>query len=80
MNIDNLNCYIKMLAAGKPVKPFNIKEPFPPKGNQALVPQLQQLSYLKYGKPRAEVEAAIMQKYQSMKAPTLAVPPPAPKL
>ena len=61
---ENLNCYIKMLVGGVPVKPFNSKTPFPPKGNPEVGEKLKELSYLKYGRPRAEVEAEIMARYQ----------------
>lgn len=65
MNIDNLNAYIKMLVGGKPQKAFNIKEPFPPKGNPAIVETLKQLSYMTYGGDRVQIEADILKKYKS---------------
>ncbi len=61
---ENLNCYIKMLVNGVPVKPFNSQTPFPPKGNVEAAEKLKELSYLKYGRPREEVEAEIMARYQ----------------
>ena len=61
---ENLNCYIKMLVNGVPVKPFNSHTPFPPAGNPTVAEKLKELSYLKYGRPRAEVEAEIMARYQ----------------
>ncbi len=61
---ENLNCYIKMLVNGVPAKPFNSKTPFPPKGNPVVAEKLKELSYLKYGRPREEVEAEIMARYQ----------------
>lgn len=61
---ENLNCYIKMLVQGVPAKPFNSRTPFPPKGNPEVGEKLKELSYLKYGRPRAEVEAEIMARYQ----------------
>jgi hypothetical protein len=64
MNIDNMNCYIKMLSHGKPVRPFNVEFTWPDKGNEAIVPSLKELSFLKYGKDRALVEAAISLKYK----------------
>ncbi len=64
MNIDNLNAYVKMLVDGRAEKAFNIKEPFPPAGNPAIVESLKQLSYLTYGGNRAEIEAGILQKYK----------------
>ncbi len=76
MNIDNMNCYIKMLSHGKPVRPFNIEFTWPPKGNEAIVPNLKELSFLKYGKDRALVEAAISLKYRKAD-PLPVVPSPA---
>ncbi len=64
MNIDNMNCYLKMLAHGKPVKPFNIEFTWPPLGNDRIVQGLKELSYLKYGNDRDDVERDIMRKYR----------------
>jgi tRNA isopentenyl-2-thiomethyl-A-37 hydroxylase MiaE len=64
MNIDNRNAYIRLLVNGKPAKPFNIEVPPPPKGDSEQVEKLKEMSYLKYGKSREEVEALIMQKYK----------------
>ncbi len=63
MSIDNRNAYIKMLANGRPVKPFNIETLTPPQGNKAVVEAIKQLSHLKYGRDRVQVEEEIMQKY-----------------
>ncbi|MFA5996975.1 MAG: DUF87 domain-containing protein [Candidatus Paceibacterota bacterium] len=63
--LDNRNAYVSMLVNGQPAKPFNI-ETFPlEQGNVAYAEQLKQLSYLKYGAPREEVEAEIMGRYRS---------------
>ncbi|NCS98794.1 DUF87 domain-containing protein [Candidatus Parcubacteria bacterium] len=64
MNIDNFNCYAKILANGVPVKPFSFKALKSPDGNPEIVEQLKQLSYQKYGKPRSEIEAEIAKKYK----------------
>jgi hypothetical protein len=60
----NLNCYIKMLVDGVPVKAFNSHTPFPPQGNLETAEKLKELSYLKYGRPRAQVEEEIMARYK----------------
>lgn len=62
--LDNYNAYMSMLVNGQPTKPFNIATLPPEKGNPELAEQLKQLSYLKYGAPREEVEAEIMGRYQ----------------
>ena len=64
MKIDNYNCYIKMLSGGIPQKPFNMATLPPPKGNPAQIEDLKQLSYNKYGRDRAEVEAEISRKWE----------------
>ncbi len=72
MNIDNLNAYGKLLINGRPARPFNFFVPFPEQ-NPAIhsekmsaeqLNNLKQLSYLKYGTDRAEVEELIMKKYR----------------
>ncbi|MFH1454736.1 MAG: DUF87 domain-containing protein [bacterium] len=64
MNIDNHNSYVKMLANGRPVKPFSMETNLPPRGNKILLDKIKELSYLKYGKDREEVENEIMEKYK----------------
>lgn len=64
MNIDNRNAYLRLLVNGKPAKPFNVEVLPPPKGESALIGELKEMSYLKYGKPREEIEKLIMAKYK----------------
>lgn len=64
--LDNFNAYMSMLIKGQPTKPFNIATIAPEKGNPEIVDNLKELSYVKYGRDRAEVEAEIMAKYQTM--------------
>ena len=64
LNIDNYNAYVKLLAKGVPVKPFNIAVPNIPKGDTNVAGKLKELSYLTYGKDRAEIEAQINEKYK----------------
>jgi len=60
----NLHCYIKMLVDGVPVKAFNSHTPFPPRGNTETAEKIKELSYLKYGRPREQVEEEIMARYK----------------
>jgi hypothetical protein len=60
----NLECYIKMLVDGVPVKAFNSHTPFPPRGNTETAEKIKELSYLKYGRPREQVEEEIMARYK----------------
>mgnify|MGYP003393276744 CR=1 FL=1 len=63
MTIDNYNAYARILMHGKPEKPFNISlVPFTP-GSIEMIDHLKEMSYVKYGRDRAEVEAEIMAKY-----------------
>ncbi len=64
--LDNYNAYMSMLIKGQPTKPFNIKTLPPEKGNPEIVDSLKELSYIKYGRDRAEVEAEIMARYKTM--------------
>jgi hypothetical protein len=63
--LDNYNAYISMLVDGQPVKPFNLATLPPEEGNLEQVELLKELSYTKYGRPREEVEAEIMSRYQN---------------
>ena len=56
-----------MLSDGAPVRPFNIVTLAAPKGNPEIIANLKELSYLKFGKDKDEVQEAIMEKYK--KAP-----------
>jgi hypothetical protein len=63
-NLDNFNAYVKLLAGGRPVKPFNVVIARPEKGNAEQVDKLKELSSLSFGRPGAEVEEEVMRKYQ----------------
>src|SRR3990167_9345375 len=78
MKIENYHAYLKMLINGKPVSPFNIKVPPPPKGRPEIVEHLKNLSYLKFGRDRKLVDDAIMRKYLSTgpSTPKPITPPP----
>lgn len=64
--LDNRNAYISMLVNGQPTKPFNLRTLDAEKGNPEIVDSLKELSYAKYGRDRAEVEAEIMGRYKTM--------------
>jgi hypothetical protein len=57
------NCYVQLLANNTPQKPFNLKVPFEPGGNEEIREVVKELSALKYGSDREEVEAMIMKKF-----------------
>lgn len=62
--LENRNAYIKLLAGGNPQKPFNIVTVDSPKGDKEVARSLKELSALRYGVPRAEVEEAMMKKFE----------------
>jgi len=66
IKIDNFNAYISMLMNGQPTKPFNLKTLAPVKGNLEMVDKIKELSYLKFGRPREEIEEEIMERYNEI--------------
>jgi len=64
INLDNYNAYMRMLVGGQPVKPFNIQTLPPKKGDKERAEKIKQLSYLKFGRPRAEIEGEIMNRFK----------------
>ncbi len=65
IKLENFNAYAKILVKGTPQKPFNLQIPPPPKGNIEITDKVKQLSYLKYGRPREEIEAEIFSRYKA---------------
>ncbi len=63
MNIDNRNAIVKLLVNGRPERPFTIQTIKPGEGDRAVIERLQQLSYERYGRPRADIEADIRSAY-----------------
>ena len=66
IKLDNFNSYVKMLVNGQPVKPFNMESHWSmtTPGNKEIVEKIKELSYLKFGRPREEIEEEIMEKYR----------------
>jgi len=57
VNIDRFNAYVKLMINGTGSKPFNMATlPPPDGGSAALAAQIRELSRMKFGRPRAEVE------------------------
>ncbi len=67
MKIPNRNAYLQMLGNGSPLPPFNIAtlslDQVATKNPPGIADKIKQISYLKYGKPREEVETDIMRRY-----------------
>ncbi len=63
IGLENYNAYMSMLVDGSPVPSFNNKCRYSSPPNPDQIEHLKKLSYMKYGRPREEVEAEIMAKY-----------------
>lgn len=59
LNIDNLNAHAKLMINSQVTTPFNMFEPFPPKGNAETSELARDYSRLTYGRPREIVEQEI---------------------
>ncbi|OHA21538.1 MAG: hypothetical protein A2849_03895 [Candidatus Taylorbacteria bacterium RIFCSPHIGHO2_01_FULL_51_15] len=64
INLDNRSAYMKLLVNGRPVKPFSLETLPPPEGKRENIEKLKELSFLKFGRPKEEVEAEILAKYK----------------
>lgn len=64
MNLDNRQCFIRLLSHGKPLRPFSMHTLPPEKGMPEIAPKIKELSYLRYGKDRLLVEDEIMSRYK----------------
>lgn len=71
---DNFNNITSMLVGGRPVQPFNMMttyDGYAPKGknrtedDEQRISAVKQLSYLKYGRDRAEIEQEILNKFKA---------------
>lgn len=65
LRLDNMNAYVSMLVGGRPAKAFSLSMPYASRGTQENIEKLKELSLLKYGRPRAEIEAEIAEKYRT---------------
>lgn len=64
INIENRTAYVRLLANGKPTKPFSIETMAPPEVQRDRVRDLKEQSYRKYGLHRGRVEMDIVARYQ----------------
>lgn len=64
--LDNFNSYVNMLVQGTPTKPFSMECHWSiiPEGNKDIVDPIKELSYMKFGRPRDEVEGEVMAKFE----------------
>lgn len=63
LNIDNYNAYVKLLMDGQTSRPFNIRTFAAPDGASERARAIKELSSMKYGRPREDVEKEIEKRY-----------------
>jgi len=63
MNVPNYSAFVRMLIDGTPAKPFSVATLPPDEVDLSRVQELIQQSAVQYGRPRAEVENEISQRY-----------------
>ncbi len=64
---DNFNCITSLLVEGRPTQSFNMMtthDGYAPKGKPEQLDAVKQLSYMKFGRPRADVEQEILDKFR----------------
>jgi len=64
MNIDNFNAFVKLLINNQTTRPFNLRTIKEKEGSPEMVQALREISRLKYGRPREEVEEEIRAGYR----------------
>ncbi|MDD5625958.1 MAG: type IV secretion system DNA-binding domain-containing protein [Patescibacteria group bacterium] len=62
INVEKFNAYIKLLVNNQSARPFNMITIPPQKGDSEISKIIKEVSRLKYGKPRAEVNKEIMER------------------
>ena len=65
MNIEKFNAYARLLIDNQPSRPFSIKTPPPVATNTALAMKIRELSRMKYGRDKSEVEKEITENLSS---------------
>lgn len=64
LNVDNYNALLKLLINGQPSRPFNFHTYPPVEPRRDIAERIKEMSRLKYGRPREEVEGEINKRYQ----------------
>jgi hypothetical protein len=62
VNIEQYNAYVMLLVDNAPAIPFNMRTLPPGRGDKNIAKKIKELSRLKYGKERAEVQSEIMER------------------
>lgn len=66
INIDNYNFYLRLLISGQTTRSFNVQTYPGSAGNKESAEKIKQLSRLKYGRLREEIEKEIGKKFETM--------------
>jgi hypothetical protein len=72
INVDNHNCFVKLLIASQVAPPFNMKTYPPTAGSKEIAEAVKELSKLKYGRNRDIVNEEITKKASFVSAPATA--------
>jgi hypothetical protein len=72
INVDNHNCFMKLLIASQVATPFNMKTYPPTAGSKEIGDAIKELSKLKYGRNREIVNEEIMKKASFISSPASA--------
>jgi len=63
ISLPNYNAYLKLLINGETSPPFNMETIAPEKGNDETKEKVRELSSVKYGRPRSQIEDEINKRY-----------------
>lgn len=63
INLDNYNCYVRLLINGLTTDPFSMKTYAPGPYTKDSVERIKELSRMKYGRPKEEIEMEILEKH-----------------
>lgn len=63
LNLDNYNCYVKLLVKGQTTPAFSMKTYPAAKGDREAAEIVKEISRTKYGRSREEVEEEVMERY-----------------
>ncbi|MDO8602128.1 MAG: type IV secretion system DNA-binding domain-containing protein [bacterium] len=66
INIDNRNCYVKLLINGMTALPFSMRTVAGKQTNPALAAKAKEYSRLAFGRDRIDVEKEVMEKFASL--------------
>ncbi len=59
INLDNFNCYLKLIVNGQMTMPFSMKTLTPANGNKDIINKVKEYSRQTFGRPREEIEREI---------------------